>query len=588
VNRSLPRLLLLWYALALLLLPVNAAILATSVRTIRANEAAVVQTLDVLNTLEVVFSTLIDAESGQRGFLITGEDSYLEPYGAARASITGQLVRLGSLLADNPEQLARFRELERRVGDRIATLEEVIALRRSAGFAAAQAVVRQGRGKQQMEAAREVVAAMEAEERQLLAARARASEAGLRNTITIFALAAAVNLISLLLIAVFARRDMRHREQAAAELREQREWFAVTLASIGDAVIATDSGGRVRFMNAAAEALTSWRNADAIGRPSDEVFRIVNEATRDTVESPVARVLRENVVVGLANHTLLLGADGVERPIDDSGAPIRTQSDEVLGVVLVFRDVSERRRYEQGLREALATRDQFFSIAAHELRTPLTSLLGNAELLRRRLLREDRLSERDQRALRVIVEQGRRLTQLIAALLDLSRLERGQFALELQPLELGELARRIVEETLPSLDRHEVALNLCEEPLPVRADALRLEQVLQNLLQNAVKYSPDGGQITVTLERRDGRAVVAIADHGIGIPAAAQDGLFQRFYRAVGEHSHISGLGVGLYVVKEIVDRHGGEVWVESAEGAGSTFFVALPLAAEEHNHGNP
>jgi PAS domain S-box-containing protein len=581
VNRSLPRLLLLWYALALLLLPVNAVILATSVRTIRTNEAAVLHTLDVLNTLEVVLSTLKDAESGQRGFVITGEDTYLERYTSALASIRGQLARLADLLADTPEQLARFGELEQRVGDRITTLEEIIAVRRSAGFEAAQAVLLQGRGKALMDAVREVVQTMQLEEERRLAARTRASEAGLRSTISTFALTALINLISLLLIALLARRDMRHREQAAVELREQRECFAVTLASIGDAVIATDPAGRVSFMNGAAEALTGWRNAAAMGRHSDEVFRIVNEATRDTVESPIARVLRENTVVGLANHTLLLGADGVERPVDDSGAPIRTQSGEVLGVVLVFRDVSERRRYEQGLRDAVAARDQFFSIAAHELRTPLTSLLGNAELLQRRLTREGGLSERDQRALRVIVEQGRRLNQLISALLDLSRLEMGQFALELLPVDLGELARRIVEETLPSLDQHQVTLNVGDEPLPVRADALRLEQVLQNLLQNAVKYSPDGGPITVTLERRDGRALVSVADHGIGIAAAAQGGLFQRFYRAVGEHSHISGLGVGLYVVREIVERHGGQVWVESVEGAGSTFSFALPLAAE-------
>jgi PAS domain S-box-containing protein len=581
VNRSLPRLLLLWYALALLLLPVNAVILATSVRTIRGNEMAVLHSHSVLNTLEVVLSTLKDAESGQRGFIITGEDTFLERYTGALASMRGQLARLADLLADNPEQLARFRELEGRVGDRIATLEQVIAVRRSAGFDAAQAIIRQGRGRQQMDAAREVVQTMEIAEERLLAARTSASEVGIRNTLSTFALTALINLISLLLIALLARRDMRHREQAAAELREQREWLAVTLASIGDAVIATDPAGRVSFMNGAAEALTGWRNAAAMGRHSDEVFRIINETTRATVESPIARVMRENTVVGLANHTLLLGADGVERPIDDSGAPIRKESGAVLGVVLVFRDVSERRSYEQGLRDALAARDQFFSIAAHELRTPLTSLLGNAELLQRRLARDGALSERDQRALRVIVEQGRRLNQLISALLDLSRLERGQFALELRPVDLGELARHIVEETLPSLDRHQVTLNLGDEPLPVRADALRLEQVLQNLLQNAVKYSPDGGTITVTLERRGDRAVVAVADQGIGIAAAAQGGLFQRFYRAVGEHSHISGMGVGLYVVKEIVDRHGGEVWVESAEGAGSTFFVALPLAAE-------
>src|SRR5262249_11210309 len=141
-------------------------------------------------------------------------------------------------------------------------------------------------------------------------------------------------------------------EQSQAALHEQQEWFRVTLASIGDAVITTDTNGWVTFRNPVAQAVTGWTLKEAAGVPLDSVFKIVNEETRRTVENPATRALREGLVVGLANHTLLISKDGTERAIDDSAAPIRNAKNEVVGVVLVFRDVSERRKAERALRES--------------------------------------------------------------------------------------------------------------------------------------------------------------------------------------------------------------------------------------------
>ena len=148
-------------------------------------------------------------------------------------------------------------------------------------------------------------------------------------------------------------RGRQKPEQTTEALYEQRQWLQVTLSSIGDAVITTDAEGNINFLNPVAQALTGWTQEEAAGTPLDTVFKIVNEETRETVENPATKALREGLVVGLANDTLLIAKDGAERPIDDSAAPIRNAKGEVAGVVLVFRDITDRRRQEQEIQDTL-------------------------------------------------------------------------------------------------------------------------------------------------------------------------------------------------------------------------------------------
>jgi signal transduction histidine kinase len=231
---------------------------------------------------------------------------------------------------------------------------------------------------------------------------------------------------------------------------------------------------------------------------------------------------------------------------------------------------------------AVRLRDQFLSIAAHELKTPLTSLIGYAQLFQRRAERSGSLSEADQRALGVIVDQASRLSRMVAALLDIARIESGQLSISRAPLDLCELARRVAEEARHQVEDHPIAIACPAEPLMIQGDDLRLEQVLQNLIQNAIKYSPPGSPVAVRVDRQGAYAAVAVADRGIGIPEAALSQLFQRFYRAPNvDERQISGMGIGLYVVREIISLHDGMVEVESVEGQGSTFRVRLPLMAE-------
>jgi signal transduction histidine kinase len=225
-------------------------------------------------------------------------------------------------------------------------------------------------------------------------------------------------------------------------------------------------------------------------------------------------------------------------------------------------------------------RDRFFSVAAHELKTPLTTLFGQAQLLQRRMFSGVVDPERDIRAINRVVEQGRRMHQLIDALLDVPRLETGRITIARLPIDLRQLVQQLVEDIEPTLERHRLTTVYPAEPLLVSGDPMRLSQVFQNLLQNAVKYSPSGGTISVSGIVQDGSARIAIADQGIGIPADVLPNLFQQFYRAANAEQHlIGGLGLGLYVVRELLLLHGGTITVESVEGKGSIFTVELPLA---------
>jgi PAS domain S-box-containing protein len=270
---------------------------------------------------------------------------------------------------------------------------------------------------------------------------------------------------------------------------------------------------------------------------------------------------------------------------------------------LIFVSEQERRRYTQddlslaeelGTRAALAfdnarlyrearnaveARDEFLSIAAHELKTPTAVLVSASQLLRVWLEQLPESSERIKRELNVIAMASQRLNKLIDSLTEFAQMQIGRFSLASEPVLLCAVVRQVLDD-VQATPKHYVALFCPDETLTVQGDALRLERVFYNLLQNAIKYSPHGGPITVRVERQEHQAVIRVADQGIGIPEAARPQLFQRFYRAPNAmQQHIGGIGIGLYLVKEIVVRHGGEIEVSSLEGYGSTFTIRLPLS---------
>ena len=388
------------------------------------------------------------------------------------------------------------------------------------------------------------------------------------------------------------------RRNAERKLREQRELLQVTLKSIGDAVIATDLAGRISFINPTAENITGWKSVEITGRPLEEIFKIINEDSRETVESPFTAVVREGLTIGLANHTLLLTRSGAEIPIEDSGAPIRDEKGKIVGVIIVFHDVSERREAERdrevllkseqaARREAeLAGRlkDEFLATVSHELRTPLSAILGWATMLK-----NNQLTGSDApKALEVIERNAKAQGEIINDLLDVSQITTGKLSIDKKPVEIGTLIKASAESLRPLAKAKSIDFTLVVEAdgFFVLGDAPRLRQIVLNLVSNAVKFTPAGGRVKVRADRQAENIRITVSDSGIGIDEKFLPFIFDKFRQgdASTTRPH-GGLGLGLSIVRYLVGLHGGEISAASrGVGEGAVFTIRLPLA---ENHSN-
>jgi two-component system CheB/CheR fusion protein len=489
-------------------------------------------------------------------------------------------------------------------------------------------------------------------------------------------------------------------------LHEQRDWLLVTLSSIGDAVITTDGEGRVTFLNPVAESLTGWTPHEAVGQPLDGVIRFINEESRRPVEIPTIQALREGRTVKLASHSLLIAKDSTERPVSDSAALISNAKGEVAGVVLVFRDITERRKTERALDKALAYaddiiatlrepfvvldgdlrvktanrsfydtfhvskeetenrfvydlgngqwdipglrtlldevlsrnqsvhdfevehsfptlgrkimllnarpfspnsnrpelillavedvsalrersdelaqasrhKDEFLATLAHELRNPLAPIRNAIQYLGMEGLTEPDVKT----AMDIIDRQVTVMVRLIDDLLDVSRISHNKLDIRKRRVELATVVESAVESSRPLIEQcgHELTVSLPAQPIYLDADPIRLAQVFLNLLNNAAKYTKRGGHIWITAEREGSDAVVSVRDNGIGVPGDMLARIFDMFTQ-VDRSSEQSqgGLGIGLTLVRQLVEMHDGSIEARSnGPDEGSEFVVRLPL----------
>jgi PAS domain S-box-containing protein len=558
------------------LVAVNAVLACINTGELHETLNMVSHTHEVIATLEHTLASTLSAETEQRGYLITRDTACLDQYHLASGDVEQALNSLDHLVDDNRDQLARAALLREQTKARFQLLDEGVAAIRGQGFDLARQVVMNGHGKEAMDAARATVDQMRDAENRLLDRRRH--DARLSRSIAIGS-AIASGLIALLALGGFSRllrRQMRERAEAAANLNAEKELFRTTLASIGDGMITTDTGARVTFLNGVAQSLTGWTQADAAGEKLETVFHIVNEDSGDVVANPALRALREGVVVGLANHTLLRTRAGEEHPIDDSAAPIRDESGTIIGSVLVFRDVTSRRDAERALREADSRKDRFLALLAHELRNPLAPMRNSLEIMR--------LTQNPEHLAQVRGVLERQLTQMVRLvddLLDVSRIASNKHEMRLQTVDIADVVASALETFRPVLEQcgQQLVKTLPGEPVHVRADPIRLAQVLYNLLNNASKFSPHGSRIVLDVTRTGDQVALRVRDQGVGIPPGMIEEIFEMFVQVDQslERSR-SGLGVGLTLVRRLVAMHGGTVRAHSeGAGKGSEFVVTLP-----------
>ncbi|MCX6952047.1 MAG: PAS domain S-box protein [Verrucomicrobia bacterium] len=343
---ALHRKVLAGFGVALACLGIIGTVSFLAVVRLREDARSVAHTHEVLGNLDSLLALSADAENGYRGFAVVGEEDFLNPFVAATRSIPAQLRDLRELTRDNPVQQRRLETIAAQLDGQLGFGREIVEARRQRGFGAAQALMVTRRGQRLHDQIRQGVAEMKVAEEALLLRRESHTvrSSTVAQGVIVGGSVAALGLVGLALFAI--RRDFAGRRAAEEALRRSENSLAVTLQSIGDAVLATDTGGRITRMNRVAEELTGWTLSDAFGQPVDAVFKIVNETTRAPVAIPVNTVLATGQMQELANHTVLIARDGRERAISDSAAPIRDRDGALLGVVLVFRDVTAERRAE--------------------------------------------------------------------------------------------------------------------------------------------------------------------------------------------------------------------------------------------------
>jgi PAS domain S-box-containing protein len=351
------------------------------------------------------------------------------------------------------------------------------------------------------------------------------------------------------------------------------------LESLPDALVIADEQGIILTVNQSAEALFGYPRSDLAGRPIEILLpprsRVMHQVHRASYQAAPRRR-----PMGLGIDLSGLRRDGTEFPAEISLAPI--QVDGKPCTIAAVRDVAERRKVEERARlwrkaqEEVRERDEFLSIASHELRTPITALQLQLQLLQKATHRlQGAAPQILDPKLRSLERQTRRLSLLVNELLDVSRMRLGRLELRYEEVDLAEVARETARYVETEVGRSGSRLALDLAPAPGKYDRLRLEQVVGNLLVNAGKFG-EGKPVALRVRPDGGFAILEVSDQGIGIPPEHQARVFERFQRAVPAR-HFGGLGLGLYVARQIVEAHGGSIEVASEAGAGATFTVRLP-----------
>ncbi|MFC1756762.1 ATP-binding protein [Patescibacteria group bacterium] len=362
-------------------------------------------------------------------------------------------------------------------------------------------------------------------------------------------------------------------EEEKEKVSLEKEKTDTILHSIGDGVFVVDNDMKIAVFNKAAEQISGFTKEEVFGKKFNSVLKFLDEKDGSPGDEFVMNTLKTAKIQAMENHTVLVRKDGEHVPVADSSSPIKDKNGNVLGCVVVFRDVSQERKVEK-------MKSEFVSVASHQLRTPLTGIQWVAE----RLMKLKKLPKKELSYVNDIHISAQRLSRLVDDLLNVSRIEEGRIAVAPEKIDLINFIQDYFKECAPICAKKNIQITFSKHPkeLEIFTDRNALQNVTQSVISNAIEYTPDNGKIDVTLEKKDSIFVFTVSDTGIGIPKEEQEDIFKKFSRGSNAQAvKTDGTGLGLYIVKQTVDLLGGKVWFESEENKGTTFFVELPLKSK-------
>jgi PAS domain S-box-containing protein len=539
----------------------------------------VMRTHRILAALNQIETTMTDAETGQRGYLLTGDPQFLEPYLAAigadhgkvqvihRPPIEASLTSIRQLIHPNGAEQAILDRIDNLAHRKLAELRETVALRQAGQTDAALAIVREGRGKRSMDALRVTLSNMRAEERRQLEHSESLRDQAADKAYLSAVLSCILSVLAIGVLVATARRLARQQ-------RREKERFLMLADHISQHAWSLDTAGHFEWFN------WRWKEYTGLhGEDLDGQWRVVtaHPAHHDRVE----RGLRHAVETGVPWEDIfpLHARDGTWHWFLVRAVPIRGGDGRVLRWFGTNTNIDERLRLEHELKDGNRRKDEFIATLAHELRNPLAPIQAGLELMRLSPLFPAPLANTRE----IMARQMKHLVRLIDDLLDVSRISSGKLELQRQLLPIRNVIDSALEVSRLHIASSGHALDVCvpAEPLMVNGDPVRLAQVLSNLLNNGAKYTPEGGLIRIVAERDDNDIVIRVVDNGIGIDAAVLPDIFDLFSQAhEASERRQGGIGIGLSIARKLVEMHGGSLTASSSGlGQGSTFVVRLPLA---------
>jgi PAS domain S-box-containing protein len=580
------RLLVRLLALPIVALALLALILAYGLQQVQRSARRVDHSDRVIAHANNLVKLMVDEETGLRGFLLTRDSIFLEPYQKATQQLDPEFTTLFNLVRQDAEQTARLQRVQAISRTWQENARQTIVLGAPASADLKPQLLERKRAMDALRAAADDFLSAES------AIRASRSFIALRvDRVSLFGLIALAVLLGVLLaweirrlfqkLAATYNLQINEVKRRGDESYAREQWLNTTLRSIGDGVIACDPEGKVVFLNRVAEQLTGWKEAEAHGLLLSEIFVIHNQRTRVIVESPVDVVRRLGKIVGLANHTILVSKDGKEFHIDDSAAPILDANSRMIGIVLVFRDISERHAAELALTRAekLASAGRLAAAIAHEVNNPLEGLVNLIYLAR---------GDHDIERIRGHLTEADRELQRIAHITrqSLGFYRENSSAGLFRP---DVVTREVFDFYASRAAGSRVSMHVkIETEQKVFGNPGELRQVLSNLLANSLDACDEGDVICVRV--RASRSLrdpsvpgvrIALADSGCGIRPENIHRIFEPFFTTKKD----TGTGLGLWVSRELIEKHGGRLSVRSSVSenrSGTIFTVFLPAATRE------